>query len=83
MGFEVRLRDKTASEYDTKYKDLPDLYLDAPGLSGPALTYYDGHYTTGPEINLYAINALIAGGTLDQKGPAFNYGSYIAAHEDI
>ncbi len=83
VGFEVRLRDKTASEYDTKYKDLPDLYLDAPGLSGPALTYYDGHYTTGPEINLYAINALIGGGTLDMKGPNFNYGSYIAAKEDI
>jgi TonB-dependent receptor len=83
IGAQARLRDKTASEYDTKYADLPDLSLDAPGLSSPAISYYDGHYTTGPEVNLYALRDLAYGGTLTTKGPTFNQGSYILAKEDI
>jgi TonB-dependent receptor len=83
IGAEARLRDKTASEFDTAYQDLPDLTLAAPGLSSPARSYYDNHYTTGPEINANAIVALVDSGTLTTSGPQFNQGSYIAAKEDI
>ena len=48
IGAEARLRDKTATEID-EFFTAPALSL--AGLSGPALTYYDGHYTTGPQIN--------------------------------
>ncbi len=82
VGAEVRLRDKAASEFDEFY-DAPALSL--PGLSGPALTYYDGHYTNGPQINLYAIRALIGSGVavLDPSMSGFNPSSYIAARENI
>ncbi len=83
VGAEVRLRDKAASEFDEFY-DTPVLPL--AGLSGPALTYYDGHYTNGPQINLYAIRALIGSGAavLDPTVPqGFNPSSYIAARENI
>ena len=83
IGVEVRLRDKAASEFDESY-DTPVLSL--AGLSGPALTYYNGHYTNGPQINLYAIRALIGTGAavLDPTAPqGFNPSSYIAARENI
>jgi TonB-dependent receptor len=83
IGAEVRLRDKAASEFDITYTDLPDLSLAAPGYSGPALTYYDGHYTTGPAVNLYAMRALSVSNLVAINGPSFNYDSYIAARENI
>jgi len=83
MGAEVRLRDKAASEFDIEYDNLPDLSLATPGYSGPALTYYNGHYTTGPEVNLYAMRALANSNLVTINGPSFNYDSYIAARENI
>jgi TonB-dependent receptor len=85
IGAEVRLRDKDASEYDTKYTHLPDITLDETGWSSPALTYYDNHYSVGPEINAVQLANLATGGSLGIKGggPQFNQGSYIAARENI
>jgi TonB-dependent receptor len=83
IGFEARLRDKAASEYDTKYKDLPDVTLADPGYSSPAILYYDNHYTTGPEINAGQVGALFNSNAVTVHGPSFNYGSYIAARENI
>ena len=82
IGAEVRLRDKSAEEYDQSY-DVPALSL--AGLSGPALTYYNGHYTNGPQINIYAIRNLINSGVavLDPANSGFNYGSYLTAQENI
>jgi TonB-dependent receptor len=83
IGAEARLRDKAASEFDTKYKDLPDVTLADEGYSSPALPYYDNHYTTGPEINAGQVGALVNSGAVAVSGPNFNYGSYIAARENI
>jgi TonB-dependent receptor len=84
FGAEVRLRDKSAIEYDQSYL-TPAISLAAPGLSGPALTYYDGLYSNGPQVNLYAVRNLIASGVavLDPSASGFNYPSYIAARENI
>ena len=80
IGAEVRLRDKAASEYDETF-DPPPLSL--AGLSGPAVTYYDGLYTNGPQINIYAMRALLYGPLGNASGFSFNPGSYIAARENI
>ena len=80
IGAEVRLRDKSASEYDESFSP-PSLSL--AGLSGPALTYYDNHYTNGPQINRYAIRDLINSPASNSSGSVFNPSSYIAAKEDI
>jgi TonB-dependent receptor len=80
IGVEARLRDKDASEYDYSFT-FPALSL--AGLSYPALTYYDGHYTNGPQINLYDIRNLISSGMAQSSGPVFNPGSYFTAEEDI
>ncbi|HEX4197408.1 MAG TPA: TonB-dependent receptor [Caulobacteraceae bacterium] len=82
FGVEARLRDKTASEYDETY-DVPPLSL--AGLSGPALTYYNGHYTNGPQISIDAIRGLIGSGVavLDPSSSGFNQGSFFTAREDI
>jgi TonB-dependent receptor len=79
IGGQARIRDKVATEYDESYDNLPDLTLQ--GLSGPANTYYDGHYTNGPYIDRYAIRNLIA--TLPNSGPVFNDGSFFNADENI
>ena len=79
IGGQARIRDKVATEYDESYGDLPDLTLQ--GISGPANTYYDGHYTNGPYIDRYAVRNLIA--TLPNGGPTFNYGSYFNDDENI
>ena len=80
FGAEARIRDKSATEFDETYSPPP---LSLAGLSGPALTYYNGHYTTGPQINLYAIRDLINSGAAGPTVPVFNQGSYIIAHENI
>ena len=79
IGGQARIRDKVATEYDESYGDLPDITLQ--GISGPANTYYDGHYTNGPYINRYDVRTLIA--TLPNSGPVFNYGSFFNADENI
>jgi TonB-dependent receptor len=84
FGVQARLRNKVASEYDETY-DVPPLSL--AGLSGPALTYYNGHYSDGPQINVGGVSALIANGTAvldpDPTQSGFNKGSYFTAREDI
>jgi TonB-dependent receptor len=86
IGSEVRLRDKNAIEYDESYL-TPPISLATPGLAGPALTYYDGLYSDGPQINLYDIRDYINNGTavLDTAHhlSGFNYPSYITASENI
>ena len=79
IGGQARVRDKVASEYDESYNDLPDITLQ--GISSPAITYYDGHYTDGPYVNRYAVRNLI--NTLPNSGPTFNYGSFFNADENI
>ncbi len=83
IGAEVRLRNKSAIEIDQSY-DVPALSL--AGLSGPALNYYDNHYTNGPQVDRYAIRNLINAGVTTLAPPpdsGFNPGSYILAREDI
>jgi TonB-dependent receptor len=83
-GFEIRRRDKSAIEDDETYLIL-DPNLSLVGRSGPATTYYQGHYPTGPLIDMYTVRALINSplplDPTQQNG--FNFGSYIAATEDI
>ncbi|WP_174300486.1 TonB-dependent receptor [Caulobacter sp. S45] len=79
IGGQARIRDKVATEYDESYSGLPDLTLQ--GISGPANTYYDGHYPNGPFIDRYAVRNLIA--TLPNSGPVFNDGSFFNADENI
>ena len=61
---------------------IVDPTLNLADASGPANTYYNGHYPNGPFINRYAIRAILAGqaGTttndLDQSG-------FFTADEDI
>ena len=82
IGTEVRLRNKSAVEIDQSY-NVPSLSL--AGLSGPPLTYYDNHYSNGPQVDRYAIRNLINSGVavLDTSGSGFNPGSYITARENI
>jgi TonB-dependent receptor len=81
VGGEVRLRDKSTSEYIDNYAAPPAASLTA--YSGPAIApYYDGHYTNGPVINRYAIRSLLA--TLAQTpASTFNPGSYQKDAENI
>jgi len=82
FGAEVRLRDKIASEFDETYAP-PALSLGEPGFAGPALTYYNNHYSNGPQINLYAIRDLINSGAAGVAPPLFNPGSFIVADENV
>ncbi len=77
FGVEVRMRAKSSSEFDADV-NVPSLSL--AGLSFPAIQYYDGHYTNGPQINLYSIRNLVASNTTDY---AFNPGSFFNANENI
>ena len=80
IGAEARIRDKTATEIDETYLAGP---LSLASFSGPALIYYDGHYTNGPQIDLHAIRNLISSGAVGTGDPQFNPSSYILAHENI
>ncbi|MBA3811355.1 MAG: TonB-dependent receptor [Caulobacteraceae bacterium] len=80
IGGQARLRDKVATEFDEDF-EVPGLSLS--GLSGPAIRFYDGHYTDGPQIDRYAIGDLIATGAAVSGGPQFNPESFIAATENI
>ncbi len=90
LGAEVRLRSKSAIDYVQSYA-TPEISLATPGFSGPPLTFYNGRYSDGPQINLYAIRDLINSGAavLATNTPAnpfltgFNYPAYIAAGENI
>ena len=79
VGGEVRLRDKSISEFDDNFAATPALSLS--GFSGPAIApYYNDHYTNGPVINRYAVRALL--GNLFQNS-TFNPGSYQKDTENI
>ncbi|MDQ2859438.1 MAG: TonB-dependent receptor [Pseudomonadota bacterium] len=84
VGAEVRLRDKSATEIDQTYIVPP---LSLAGLSGPALTYYNGHYSNGPQVDLYAVRNLINSGAAvlnpDPTLTGFNPTSFITAIENI
>jgi TonB-dependent receptor len=82
LGVEVRLRSKTASEFVDNLGDPTDIELST--VSSPALSYYDGHYSNGPQINLFDVRKAIANGTVPTTAPpSFNQGSFISAQEDI
>ncbi len=80
FGVEVRLRDKTASEFDDTITAPP---LSLAGLSLAPVTYYDGHYSNGPQINLHAIEGLIKSGGAPITSFAFNPGSFFSDQENI
>jgi TonB-dependent receptor len=69
VGFEVRLRDKASTPSAFTYAISP---LNLSAASGPAITDFYGRYTNGPQINLAAIRAAAAAGTMtggvDQTG---------------
>jgi TonB-dependent receptor len=69
VGFEARLRDKQATPSAFSYKITPLALSDA---SGPAITDFYGRYTNGPDVNLAAVRAAAAAGTVsggvDQTG---------------
>jgi TonB-dependent receptor len=56
VGLEARLRDKTVDPIVFSGITAPSILLST--ASGPANTYYDGHYTNGPFINRYAIRSI-------------------------
>jgi TonB-dependent receptor len=81
FGAQVRLRDKTATEFDDNFGTIPDLSLAA--VSFAPIVYYDGHYSNGPQINLNAIEAMIHSGAFPITSFTFNQGSYFADKENI
>ncbi|MDB5460834.1 MAG: TonB-dependent receptor [Caulobacteraceae bacterium] len=80
IGAQVRLRDKVSTPYKEAYKPQA-VSLDA--MSGPALSYYNGHYTNGPQINADAVQNLINSGAAGAISPVFNSAGYFTAKEDI
>jgi TonB-dependent receptor len=80
VGGEARLRYKDANEFDESF-DVPA--LSEAGLSFPALTYYNGHYSDGPYINMFGVRGLINSGVAVSSGPIFNPGSFFNAAENI
>jgi TonB-dependent receptor len=81
IGFEARLRDKTVNPvaYDFSAVTWPSVLLST--VSGPANTYYDGHYTNGPFIDRYAIRTIYNGAAGITS--ATNPNGYFQAQEDI
>src|SRR6202000_20197 len=65
FGFEVRLRYKDASELDD---DISFPALSLAGLSSAPITYYDGHYSNGPQINVAAVEAMFKNGGFTING---------------
>jgi TonB-dependent receptor len=81
FGAEVRLRDKTATEFDDNFGTLPSLSLAA--VSFAPIVYYDSHYSNGPQINLHAIEAMIHSGAFPITSFTFNPGSFFSDKENI
>ncbi len=82
FGAEIRLRDKSASEYDESYS-VPALSL--ASVSSPAINYYNGVFSNGPQVNIPAVANLVYSGAapVQDGGAVFNPGSYFTAKEDI
>jgi TonB-dependent receptor len=81
FGFQVRLRDKDGSEFDNNGIGFPPLSLAA--VSFAPITYYDGHYSNGPQINVPAIEAMFKNGGFTLNGLTFNPDSFFTAQENI
>ena len=79
VGFEARLRDKTVDPIVFSGVTAPSILLST--VSGPANTYYDGHYTNGPFIDRYAIRAIYNSETGITS--ATNPNGFFQAREDI
>jgi TonB-dependent receptor len=79
VGFEARLRDKTVNPIAFSGVTAPSILLST--VSGPANTYYDGHYTNGPFIDRYAIRTIYNGETGITS--ATNPNGFFKAREDI
>ncbi|HEX7916858.1 TonB-dependent receptor [Rudaea sp.] len=60
FGFNVRLRDRTASGTQNSYADIPSIPLTQADY-GSGITFYDGHYQNGPQIDMNAIRKLLQG----------------------
>jgi TonB-dependent receptor len=81
FGGEARFRGKEVNVFrETITAPLPGSLA---GLSFPALTYYGGHYSNGPFINIDAIRNLIRSGAAASSGDIFQPGSFLSAQEDI
>lgn len=80
VGVEVRLRDKSASEFDD---DISAPALSLAAISFAPVTYYDGHYSNGPQVNLRAVENLISSGQAHINSFTFNPGSFFTAQENI
>lgn len=79
VGFEARLRDKTVDPMIFSGITAPSILLST--VSGPANSYYDGHYTNGPFIDRYAIRAIYNSETgITSKT---NPNGFFQAREDI
>lgn len=59
FGANARLRDRTASGQPNSYLGLPANSL-SDVSSGPGITFYDGHYQNGPQIDQSFIRNLLA-----------------------
>jgi TonB-dependent receptor len=82
IGAQARLRDKTVTVFNESYT-APPLSLATPGLSAPAVNFYNNMYTNGPWINIYAIRNLINSGAFGPTVAVFDPTSYINAKENI
>jgi len=80
FGVQARLRDKSASEYDESYSPAA---LSLASLSTPAINYYNGVFSNGPQMNIPAVANLVYSGGIQDGPPVFNTGSYFTAREDI
>jgi TonB-dependent receptor len=60
FGLNVRLRNRTASGTQNSYADIPATPL-ADASYGGDVTFYDGHYQNGPQIDKDAIRKLLSG----------------------
>jgi len=80
IGFEVRMRTKTVSPYAWSGIKRPASNL--AGVSFPANTFYDGHYTNGPFIDRYQFRAILAGQASTISND-LDQGGYFTADEDI
>jgi TonB-dependent receptor len=79
VGLEARLRDKVVNPIAFSGITAPSILLST--VSGPANTYYEGHYTNGPFIDRYAIRTIYHGETTITSATDPN--GFFRAKEDI
>jgi TonB-dependent receptor len=82
-GFQLRFRDKTASEWDETDVIAPGT-LDTASYGVPAITtFYGGRYTNGPGVNTELTAALAAAVDPGRTAATFQPGAYFSADENI